>query len=209
MSKLWIKICGITCNSDATAAADFGADAIGLVFYSPSPRAVVAENVAEIVAGVSGRIEIVALFVDPSEAEVRNVLATNAVSLLQFHGQESEAFCKSFAMPYLKAVAVKDDGSIARIIDDYPSAEMLLLDSYNKKAPGGTGTAFDWEIGESISEASSKKIVVAGGLNPENVQTAIRQIQPYGVDVSSGVEKSYGIKDLSKLKIFIEGARSV
>ena len=209
MSKLWIKICGITCNSDATAAADLGADAIGLVFYPRSPRAVTVDKVAGIVDGLTDRIDTVALFVDPTEEQVRDVLATNSISLLQFHGQEPEEFCKSFDVPYLKAVAVKDYASIAKVIEDYPTARMILLDSYSKKAPGGTGITFDWKIAESVSAASAKKIVVAGGLNPENVQAAIQQINPFGIDVSSGVEKSHGMKDLSKLKAFIEGARSV
>ena len=209
MSKLWIKICGITLNSDAIAAADYGADAIGLVFYPQSPRAVKKKSIAEITTGLPSWVDVVALFVDPSEEEVRQVLATNTINLLQFHGQESETFCKSFDVPYIKAIRVKSFDAISNIINAYASAEMVLLDSHNKKAPGGTGSKFDWKIGESVTEKSANKIVVAGGLNPNNVQKAIKKIKPYGVDVSSGVEQSHGVKKLSKMKAFIEGARSV
>lgn len=209
MSRLWIKICGITLNSDAIAAAGYGADAIGLVFYPQSPRAVKKKSIAEITTGLPSWVDVVALFVDPSEEEVRQVLATNTINLLQFHGQESEAFCKSFDVPYIKAIRVKNYGTISNIINAYGSAEMLLLDSHSKKAPGGTGSKFDWKIGKSVTEKTTSKIVVAGGLNPNNVQKAIQKIKPYGVDVSSGVEQSHGVKRLSKMKAFIEGARSV
>jgi phosphoribosylanthranilate isomerase len=209
LSRLWIKICGITLNSDAIAAAGYGADAIGLVFYPQSPRAVKKKSIAEITTGLPSWVDVVALFVDPSEEEVRQVLATNTINLLQFHGQESEAFCKSFDVPYIKAIRVKNYGTISNIINAYGSAEMLLLDSHSKKAPGGTGSKFDWKIGKSVTEKTTSKIVVAGGLNPNNVQKAIQKIKPYGVDVSSGVEQSHGVKRLSKMKAFIEGARSV
>ncbi|MDG2251890.1 MAG: phosphoribosylanthranilate isomerase [Gammaproteobacteria bacterium] len=209
MSRLWIKICGITLNSDAIAAAGYGADAIGLVFYPQSPRAVKKKSIAEITTGLPSWVDVVALFVDPSEEEVRQVLATNTINLLQFHGQESEAFCKSFDVPYIKAIRVKNYGTISNVINAYGSAEMLLLDSHSKKAPGGTGSKFDWKIGKSVTEKTTSKIVVAGGLNPNNVQKAIQKIKPYGVDVSSGVEQSHGVKRLSKMKAFIEGARSV
>jgi len=209
LSRLWIKICGITLNSDAIAAAGYGADAIGLVFYPQSPRAVKKKSIAEITTGLPSWVDVVALFVDPSEEEVRQVLATNTINLLQFHGQESEAFCKSFDVPYIKAIRVKNYGTISNVINAYGSAEMLLLDSHSKKAPGGTGSKFDWKIGKSVTEKTTSKIVVAGGLNPNNVQKAIQKIKPYGVDVSSGVEQSHGVKRLSKMKAFIEGARSV
>ena len=209
MSRLWIKICGITLNSDAIAAAGYGADAIGLVFYPQSPRAVKKKSIAEITTGLPSWVDVVALFVDPSEEEVRQVLATNTINLLQFHGQESETFCKSFDVPYIKAIRVKNYGTISNVINAYGSAEMLLLDSHSKKAPGGTGSKFDWKIGKSVTEKTTSKIVVAGGLNPNNVQKAIQKIKPYGVDVSSGVEQSHGVKRLSKMKAFIEGARSV
>ena len=209
MSKLWINICGITLNSDAIAAADYGADAIGLVFYPQSPRAVKKKSIAEITTGLPSWVDIVALFVDPSEEEVRQVLATNTINLLQFHGRESEAFCKSFNVPYIKAIRVKSYDTISKKINAYASAKMLLLDSHSKKAPGGTGSKFDWKIGESVTAKSTNKIVVAGGLSPNNVQKAIQKIKPYCGDVSSGVEQSHGVKELSKMKAFIEGARSV
>ena len=167
------------------------------------------KSIAEITTGLPSWVDIVALFVDPSEEEVRQVLATNTINLLQFHGQESETFCKSFDVPYIKAIRVKNYGTISNISNAYASAEMLLLDSHSKKAPGGTGSKFDWKIGESVTETSTNKIVVAGGLSPNNVQKAIQKIKPYGVDVSSGVEQSHGVKELSKMKAFIEGARSV
>ncbi len=209
MHKHWIKVCGITRAEDAMASSDLGADAIGLVFYPPSPRAAVIENVAEIVSGISASVSVVALFVNPTANEVNRVVDSGYIDLLQFHGSESEEFCCSFDIPYMKAFRVGFDDDLQQAIEAYPSAELILLDSYNKNAPGGTGHVFDWERVSAISDSSLSKLVLAGGLSPDNIVTAINKVQPYGVDVSSGVESSPGIKDRALINKFIEGVRSV
>ena len=209
MSKLWIKICGITRNSDAIAAVASGADAIGLVFYAPSPRAVSKDRVEEITDGIVGKAQVVALFVDAQEEEVNKVLETNRIDLLQFHGSESAQYCESFGLPYMKAFRVNADNYREQNFASYDSAQMILLDSYSELNPGGTGKVFDWRIGRKIKVMTEMNIVVAGGLSPDNVKAAIEQIHPFGIDVSSGVEQDYGIKDLTKVSAFIEGARSV
>ena len=209
MSKLWIKICGITRNSDAIAAVASGADAIGLVFYAPSPRAVSKDRVEEITDGIVGKAQVVALFVDAQEEEVNKVLETNRIDLLQFHGSESAQYCESFGLPYMKAFRVNADNYREQNFASYESAQMILLDSYSELNPGGTGKVFDWRIGRKIKVMTEMNIVVAGGLSPDNVKAAIEQIHPFGIDVSSGVEQDYGIKDLTKVSAFIEGARSV
>ena len=209
MSKLWIKICGITQNSDAIAAVGSGADAIGLVFYVASPRAVTKDKVKEITDGILGNAQVVGLFVDAKAEDVNAVLETNRIDLLQFHGSESAQYCESFGFPYMKAFRVNADNYREQNFASYDSAQMNLLDNNREQELGGTGNVFDWEIGRKIKSETGKNIGVAGGLNPDNVKTAIEQIHPFGVDVSSGVEQDHGIKDLNKVSAFIEGARSV
>lgn len=209
MHKHWIKVCGITRAEDAFAASEAGADAIGLVFYPPSPRAVLVDDLSDIVSGVSASVAVVALFVDPTREEVNKVVDSGYIDLLQFHGSESETFCCSFDLPYMKAIRVGPDVDLQTAIAAYPSAELVLLDSFDTAAPGGTGKVFDWERVSVISDSSLSKLVLAGGLNPDNIATAIAHVQPWGVDVSSGVESSPGIKDRALINKFIEGVRSV
>ena len=212
MSSVWIKICGITRQQDALAAAALGVNAIGLVIYAHSPRAVPVEDIATIAAAVSGRIKVVALFVNPDAVQVSAAVETGLVDYLQFHGEESATFCESFGLPYLKALRVGDPGrqrNLEESVEVYRSAEMILLDSFDRKAPGGTGRTFDWSQAESVAGRKDVKIVIAGGLTVENVTRAVRQLHPFGVDVSGGVEAGHGIKDLQKMKLFIEGSRSV
>jgi phosphoribosylanthranilate isomerase len=209
MHKHWIKVCGITRAEDAIAASDLGADAVGLVFYPPSPRAVAFDAMADIVGGVSANVSVVALFVNPTAAEVNQVVDSGHIDLLQFHGSESEEFCCSFDIPYMKAFRVGFDADLQAAIAAYPSAELILLDSYDKAAPGGTGSTFNWKKAASLSDTLRSKLVLAGGLNADNIADAIAQVQPYGVDVSSGVESSPGIKDRVLINKFIEGVRSV
>lgn len=211
MSKIWIKICGITRNADARAAVDLGADALGAVFYAPSSRAIAVTRLADIFAGVHESVQVTALFVDPSPQEVEAVLDCNVVSRLQFHGEESESFCRSFGMPYFKAIRVgggqmPDVNSVVSAIAEHQAAELILLDSYCQKAPGGTGMTFDWELAAAIVAATDKRVVLAGGLSPDNIGDAVNKVRPYGVDVSTGVESAPGIKDKDKLRQFIEGA---
>ena len=209
LAQLWIKICGITRGDDADIAAELGASAVGLVFYPKSPRAVLAKQVASLVGNVCDRIDIVALFANPSREEVETVLETGFVNLLQFHGSETEDFCRSFDVPYLKALRVKNFQFLAESINKYETASYLLLDSYSDRELGGSGETFDWALGKSFVQKAGQKVIIAGGLTPENVKEAVEQIDPFGIDVSSGVEASPGMKDVAKLKRFIEGARSV
>ena len=223
MSRLWIKICGVTRPQDARAAADMGATAIGMVFFARSPRAMTREAAYPILRELGGQIKVVALFVDAAAAEVRQVSSSGLFHMLQFHGDEPAAFCESFDLPYMKVikvgqgpqgdrpVAVSTPAKSEVLLDkihDYAGAEMILLDSFDKKVPGGTGKTFDWAVAAAVRRECGVKLVLAGGLNPVNVATAVAQVQPYGVDVSSGVEASHGIKDLLKMQRFVAGARS-
>ncbi len=208
MQKTWIKICGITRALDALAAAELGADAIGVVIYPKSPRAVTVDELAGITAGLEDYVAVVALFVDPEPELVRSVIQTGSVNLLQFHGSESPEFCDQFALPYMKAVAVKGDSNLEELTAPYDSARYILLDSYDSIMPGGTGKTFDWNKVERLSERQQSRLVLAGGLAPDNVRLAIETVRPFGVDVSSGVEASKGIKDVEKMKSFIEGVKA-
>lgn len=208
MQKTWIKICGITRAQDALAAAELGADAIGVNFYAPSPRAIEVERLPELLAGLPQGVDVVALFVDPTAELVRQVLATATVDLLQFHGIETAEFCEQFGMPYMKVVPVKPDSDLIAAIGEYSSAKYILLDSYDPVSHGGTGKTFDWSRVDLLSEEQRRTVVLAGGLQPDNVRTAVERVRPFGVDVSSGVEASKGIKDRGKMKSFIEGVRA-
>jgi phosphoribosylanthranilate isomerase len=213
LSNIWIKICGITRPQDAQAAAALAVDAIGVVFYPPSSRAVELAQVAEIVAELSSSVKVTALFVDPEPALVTKVCDSGLVQQLQFHGAEPADFCASFGLPYLKALRVRDSsqlasGELLEQLQSFATAQLILLDSFDADSAGGSGKRFDWSIAESVNAQTNVNLVVAGGLNPGNVMQAIRQVNPFGVDVSTGVEQSPGIKDLSKMKKFVEGARS-
>lgn len=190
------------------AAAELGADAIGVNFYAPSPRSVSIESVGELLADLPQRVEVVALFVDPEPDLVRQVLATSLIDLLQFHGSESVQFCEQFGVPYMKVLPVKPGADLAAAIAEYGSAKYILLDSYDPVNHGGTGKTFDWSRVEQLSEEQRSSLVLAGGLQADNVREAIERVRPFGVDVSSGVEASKGIKDMSKMKLFIEGVRA-
>lgn len=209
VSKTWIKICGITQRSDAIAACELGADAIGLVFYSLSSRSVSVDQIESIVKDLPSPITVVALFVDPDVEEVNKVIATGMIDLLQFHGQETPAYCQSFGLPTMKAFRVGKEPDLQKSIALYPESELILLDAYEKGAPGGTGKVFDWDVAINAAEDKKLKLVLAGGLNPDNVQEAVIRVDPFGVDVSSGVESSPGKKDIGLIKKFIEGVKSV
>ena len=179
-----------------------------MVLYPKSPRAVLVEDLAEIVAQLPARIVVVALFVDPEPSFVRKVLETGEVDLLQFHGCETANFCEQFETPYMKALAVKPDSDLQAALAPYESAQYILLDSYDPMLHGGTGKTFDWKTLEELSEHHKGRLVLAGGLQPDNVTEAIEKVHPFGVDVSSGVEASKGIKDHLKMKLFIQGVRA-
>ena len=208
LQKTWTKICGITRAQDALAAADFGADAIGLNFYPQSPRAISVTDVENLVKGLPRRVSVVALFVNPTPELVRQVLGTGAVDLLQFHGNESAEFCEQFETPYMKVVAVKLDSDLKSEFAKYESAQYMLLDSFDPIMLGGTGNTFDWGRVIELTQKQRSRLVLAGGLGPANVREAIEIVQPFGVDVSSGVEASKGIKDLKMMQLFIQGVRA-
>ncbi|PCI76220.1 MAG: phosphoribosylanthranilate isomerase [SAR86 cluster bacterium] len=208
MQKTWTKICGITRAQDAIAAAELGADAIGVNFYPKSPRAISVADLPNLVKGLPERVAVVALFVNPTSELVREVMGTGAVDLLQFHGEESAEFCEQFEMPYMKVVAVKADSDLKSELAKYESAQYILLDSFDPILLGGTGKTFDWSKVKELTEQQQGRLILAGGLAPANVREAIEIVQPFGVDVSSGVEASKGIKDSNKMKLFIEGVRA-
>ena len=197
-----VKICGITRVEDALIAVAQGADAIGLVFYPPSPRYVTPAQAAEIVNALPAFITLVALFVDASRADVEAVLSQVNIDLIQFHGQETADECRQYGKSYMKAIRVKSDTNLVQYTTEYSDAKALLLDTYAEGVPGGTGQVFDWTL---IPKNLSKPIVLAGGLDVENVEQAIRQVKPYAVDVSGGVEFKKGIKDAAKIAAFMRG----
>ncbi len=197
-----VKICGITRVEDALIAVAQGADAIGLVFYPPSPRYVTSVQASEIVNALPAFVTVVALFVDASRADVEAVLSQVNIDLIQFHGQESADECRQYGKSYLKAIRVKGDTNLVQYETEYSDAKALLLDAYAEGVPGGTGQVFDWTI---IPKNLSKPIVLAGGLDAGNVEQAIRQVKPYAVDVSGGVEFKKGIKDAAKIAAFMRG----
>jgi phosphoribosylanthranilate isomerase len=199
-----IKICGITRLDDALDAAYLGADALGLVFYAPSPRAVSVAQARAISAVLPPFITLVGLFVDAPAAEVEAICAQVPLDLLQFHGEESPAYCAAFHRPYIKAVRMKPGLDLAATAARYDSARALLLDTYVAGTPGGTGTVFDWT---QVPSALSKPLIVAGGLDAANVGDAIAALQPWAVDVSGGVETAKGIKNHAKMAAFIAAAR--
>jgi phosphoribosylanthranilate isomerase len=197
-----VKICGITRPGDARAAAEAGADAIGLVFYPPSPRFLSLERAAEIRDALPPFVQTVALFVNPDAAQVAQVIGRVKPSLLQFHGEESPAFCEEFGVPYVKACRVKagmSAGALLEYLRSFPSAAAWLLDSH-VAAYGGVGERFDWSL---VPAHRERPVILSGGLEPGNVREAIRRVRPWGVDVSTGVEAAKGIKDAAKIAAFI------
>ena len=204
VNKIRVKICGITSVADAQTAADAGADAIGLVFYASSPRAVSIAQAREIAASVGPFVTVVGLFVNAADSYVRDVLANVGLNLLQFHGDETREFCEQFGRPYMKAIRMRPELDVTRAISEYPSAAAILLDAYRPGVPGGTGETFDWQ---RIPTQAARPIVLAGGLTPENVASAIQATHIYAVDVSGGVESAPGKKDIQKVKQFIDNAR--
>ena len=200
-----VKICGITRVEDALAAVQLGADAIGLVFYPPSPRNIDLQQAIEIVKKLPPFVSIVGLFVDASQNEIRNILAALHLDLLQFHGNETPGDCRKYGIPYMKAIRVRADSNLVQYAADYADAKALLLDAYAEGIAGGTGQVFDWQL---IPQNLPSPVILAGGLNADNVTEAIRQVQPYAVDVSGGVEKSKGIKDADKIAAFMRGVNN-
>ena len=199
-----IKFCGFTRAEDAALAASLGIDAIGVVHVSGSKRHVPLEAMPTIRAAVPAHIDLVALFVNPDAATVQAVIAALQPSLLQFHGDEADAFCAGFGLPFIKAMAMGGDAGDIRLRQkDYPSAQAFVLDGHAPGQLGGQGEAFAW----TNLPALDKPIYLAGGLTPENVAEAIATVKPYAVDVSSGIESAVGVKDARKMRDFIRAAR--
>jgi phosphoribosylanthranilate isomerase len=205
-----IKICGITREVDALAAAHAGANAIGLVFYTPSPRYVAPARAADIMRALPPFVMSVGLFVNATADDIAQTLATARVDLLQFHGDETPAFCRDISrqtgVPYLKALRVRPRLDLLQCAHDFHDARALLLDAFVEGLHGGSGATFDWAL---IPKVLPLPVVLSGGLTPQNVAAAIRAVRPWAVDVSSGVESSKGIKDAAKIAAFVTEVRGV
>ncbi len=191
---------------DARAAIDSGADALGLVFYSKSPRYVELSVAANIARTIGPFVTIVGLFVNAEEAQVRDAIKTAGLDLLQFHGDEDEAYCAQFEMPYIKAIRMSPGLDVKEVVAEYPSARGFLFDAWNKDKYGGTGETFEWQRLSSLKESADTDIpfILAGGLTPENVDQAVAAVNPYAIDVSGGVEESPGIKSAELIQKFID-----
>lgn len=200
-----IKICGLRDPEMARLTAELGADAIGLVFYPPSPRNVDIDTAAHIVAALPAFVSSVGLFVNADLAFVKSVLAAVPLDLLQFHGDESPEYCRQFGRSYLKAVRVTPDINLLEYVRPFMDGlcKGILVDAYVEGVPGGTGEAFDWNL---LPKDLPLPLILSGGLHPENVFAAICSVRPWAVDVSSGVESSRGIKDAAKIAAFINQA---
>ncbi len=201
-----VKICGLTRAEDVADAVQAGADALGFVFYQPSPRAVTIARASELVRQVPAFVTTVGLFVNPSADEVRATLDQVPLDLLQFHGDETPEFCAQFQRRWIKAVRVQNAEQIERAFQDYAQASGLLVDAYDPQRYGGTGQSFNWSL---IPASRPLPLILAGGLSSANVSGAVEQVRPWAVDVSGGVERSKGIKDIDKISDFIKEVRRV
>jgi len=201
-----IKVCGITRVEDALVAVRCGVDAIGLVFYKQSPRYVTTMQAKQLVDSIPPFVTIVGLFVNSEAKIIREVMACVSLDMLQFHGDESPEFCEQFSLPYLKAIRVKAGMDLLQYACDFHSAKGLLLDAHVDGIHGGTGIGFDWTL---IPRELPLPVILSGGLTSVNVAAGIKQVQPYAVDVSSGVEASKGIKDAAKIAMFINKVKRI
>ncbi|MEN8263647.1 MAG: phosphoribosylanthranilate isomerase [Nitrospirota bacterium] len=199
-----VKICGITNLEDAFASVNYGADALGFVFYSKSPRAVSPETAKSIIASLPPFVTTVGVFADEENIKVQNIALFTGLNVIQFHGSESPKEC-ALKKKFIKAIRIKDRTDLKHLTQ-YKKSSAFLLDTYSPSEIGGTGLVFNWDI--AVEAKKYGKIILAGGLNPENIGEAIKLVQPYGVDVSSGVEGSEkGRKDHQKVKLFLESAQ--
>ncbi len=203
--KTQVKICGVTNVADALVAAEAGADMIGLMFYDGSPRHITLATATEIARALPPFVLRVGVFVNPTEAQVMEAIAACGLNLLQFHGDEYSAFCTQFGVMSLKAIRVQSVESLQTLANFHTDA--FLLDAYSKAGLGGTGEKFNWELAIE-AQKFGKPIFLAGGLTPENVADAVKQVRPFAVDVSSGVESAPGKKDASKVRAFIAAVRA-
>ena len=204
-----VKVCGITNAKDALAAVDAGADALGFVFYEKSPRYVVPTVAAAIIAELPPLVTPVGVFVNGGLATVRSIMDTCGLALAQLHGDENVSYCSELSRPTMKALRLKDRASLLALAEYQGRGGVrgFLLDAFSERAYGGTGQTTDWALAAEV--AKTTPILLAGGLTPENVMEAIRTVDPYGVDVSSGVESAPGKKDHVKIRVFIDAVRVV
>lgn len=198
-----VKICGLTRQQDVYAAIEAGVDALGFVFAERSKRRVEMGHAVQLASIVPAFVSRVGLFMDQDAATVRAVLNQVPLSLLQFHGSEEAGFCRQFGLPYIKALSIGDEAALSAAERDYTDAAALLLDSHEPGGLGGTGKVFDW----ARIPQTARPLVLAGGLNPQNVAKAVRQVKPWAVDVSSGVEDAPGQKNTAKMQAFINEAK--
>lgn len=201
-----VKICGLTRKQDVEDAVRAGADAIGLVFYPPSPRAVTVEQARELAACVPAFVTVVGLFVNPDSTQVRETLDQVPLDLLQFHGDETPEFCAGFGRRWIKAVRVRSGDDIPRAFEQYRGGSGILADAWSADRFGGTGLRFNWDL---IPDSRPMPLILAGGLASDNVAGAIESVGPWAVDVSGGVESSKGIKDFSRMTDFISEVHRV
>ena len=199
-----IKMCGITRIEDVQSVCAAGTDAIGFVFYPPSPRAISIDVAAELSRNVSMFVDKTVLFVNADAGYIREVVDAVGADVIQFHGDESEAFCQQFGKRYIKALRVGDVVRLQNQLDEHAQASAILLDAYVAGVPGGTGQSFDWRV---IPADLKSRLILAGGLEPDNIVDAITSVRPYAVDVSGGIELGKGIKSASKIKAFAERVR--
>jgi len=200
-----IKICGITRVEDAQTVAAHGADALGIVFYRPSPRFAELDQARAIVESAPAFVTTVGVFVNPSREEVEKAIRHCGVGLLQFHGEETPQFCASFERPYIKAARIRPGMNLLEYLSPYASARAWMLDAYHDDLWGGTGGSFDWSL---VPSRPARPIILSGGLTAENVGTAIERVRPYAVDVSTGVESSKGVKDAARVAAFVAGVEN-
>jgi phosphoribosylanthranilate isomerase len=204
VTRTRVKVCGLTRPDDARAAAQAGADAVGLVFYPKSPRYLSTERAVEIRDAVPPLVSVVALFVNPDAAQVAQVLGRVRPAMLQFHGEETPQFCEQFGVPYVKACRVRQEVDLLEYLRRYARAAGWLLDSF-VEAYGGVGERFDWSL---VPAERERPLILSGGLSADNVAEAIRRVKPWGVDVSTGVESAKGIKEAAKIARLIEEVRN-
>lgn len=200
-----VKICGITRVEDGLAAISAGTDAIGFVFWQQSPRNILPQQARSITRKIPAFVTTVGVYVNPSADWVRETSTIANLGLLQFHGDEAPEFCDQFALPYIKALRIKEGVDLLEYAKRYQNAKALLLDTYSANMPGGTGEVFDWKL---IPSNLPLPIILSGGLTPDNVAHAITKVWPWAVDVSSGVEASKGIKDINKISAFMQKVKN-
>lgn len=202
---LRMKICGITNVEDALVAVRFGTDALGFVFHHKSPRAVEPETAKSIISSIPPFVTTVGVFVDETLERIEEIADLTGINVIQFHGSESPEFCRQVSCKFIKAIRIRDITDLS-VLEQFKEASAFLLDTYSPEALGGTGKTFNWEI--AVEAKKYGNIILAGGLNPGNIEEAVRIVRPYAVDVSSGVEgPEKGRKDHEKLRLFIERAR--